>query len=357
MTRGADPIRILGLATANPEKSFSQEEAIEALREWYSRVGEENFDLSLERCERVFRNAGVGRRYSVLPVRDLLNPRPLGKKNRLYIDACRRLGSEVVKRAMENAGCSFEEIDLIITTSCTGFMIPSLDAFLLAEYPFRRDVGRLPVTELGCAAGVAALRIARDYLRGNPTSTVLIVAAETPTMNFQPTDGTGDHLVSCAIFGDGAAALVLGCRGEGGFALEEVGTRFFDGTESFMGFDLEETGFHIFLSPRIPRFIRTDLIPAVREILDGFQLPEPVRSWLVHPGGPKILEAIEESLGLSPEDLSLSRGVLRDFGNMSSATIFFILERFLKAEQDGRFHGIIAVGPGFQADMAVLRKD
>lgn len=350
--------RVVGLGTALPPHRFTQEEAIEELRRWYA-FAPSRPDLPLERAEAVFRNAGVETRHGVFPPGALLVERSLGEKNRIYLEAAAALAERAAVEALRRAEIAPAAVDLLVTTSCTGFAIPALDVRLLERLPFRRDIRRLPVTELGCGAGVAALRIAHDFLRAYPGATVLVVAAETPTLTFQPSDYSADHVVSCAIFGDGAAAAVLSDEAGPGLSIRATATRFFPGTADFMGFDLETTGFHIFLSRRIPSFVRTDLVPALADLLDGAgTAPEEVGTWLIHPGGPRILDAIEESLDLPAGGLAASRAVLRRVGNLSSATILFVIDEYLRGAPPAHDETacIAAVGPGFQLDAAVAAR-
>jgi alkylresorcinol/alkylpyrone synthase len=323
---------------------------------WYARetTSGDDPELDLPKVLRILRNSGVDTRYSVVPIEILMDPTPLEVKNRRYIESVHLLGERAVASVLEKTGIKPDEIDLFITTSCTGFMIPALDARILNRLGFRTDVKRLPITELGCAAGAASIRMANDYIRAWPGSTVLCLAVELATLTFQPNDRTADHLVSCAIFGDGAAAIILSDRPGRGLRVDEAGSRFFPGTESFMGYDLRETGFHIFLSPEIPGFIRGTLMPALTELMELRQ--RHVDRWLAHPGGPKILDAIEDAVLLPRGGLTESRAVLRRVGNLSSATIYFVLEEYLRTTtpRPGDRQAVLAVGPGFGMDYAFL---
>ncbi len=363
--------RVAGIASVFPEHAFTQEEAFGLVERWLTSSATSvpaaaavpgvlaagvSPELPLEKIKHAFEHAGVRARAAALPIDELLSPRTLGEKNRLYLEHAERLGIAAIEKVLAKTGVEASAIDLIISTSCTGFAIPSLDARLVNRFGFRPDVRRLPITELGCAAGVAALRFGQDFLRAYPGSKVLVVAMELPTLTFQPTDFTADHLVSCAIFGDGAAALILDDERAPGIALTGSASRFFPGTEAFMGYDLEATGFHIFLSRRIPRFIGETLMPAVSDLVRTQSVAAPPARWLVHPGGPKILDAVEKALGLSHGGLTTSRDVLRDHGNISSVTIFLVMEEYLRTleARDLRSNetlGILAVGPGFQVDV------
>lgn len=348
--------RIAGIATALPENEFSQEQARAVLERWYEAAPPDP-PVPLETARRAYANAGVKTRYAAIPIERLLPDSPLRNKNRLYMESALALSERVVSSLFAHSPLSVEDVDLIITTSCTGFMIPSLDAHLINRCGFRADVRRIPVTELGCAAGVSALRIAADHIRGFPGATVLILAVELTTLTFQPSDFSGAHVISTAIFGDGAAGALVTGRDLPGLEIERTGTHFFKNTLDFMGFDLRETGFHIFLSPRIPAFIRDDLVPELHRVLDRDPVSGSVR-WLVHPGGAKILNAAEDALGLERGALTESRSVLNRVGNLSSATIFFIIEEYMNAAQlkaDGETAGVLAVGPGFSLDYAFLK--
>ncbi|HKQ33651.1 MAG TPA: 3-oxoacyl-[acyl-carrier-protein] synthase III C-terminal domain-containing protein, partial [Thermodesulfobacteriota bacterium] len=240
------------------------------------------------------------------------------------------------------------------TVSCTGFMIPALDAYLMNRFPFRNSVRRLPVTELGCAAGVSSLILASDYIRAYPDANVLILSLELCTLNMQPTDKSADHIISTAIFGDGAAAAIVTGGGDaGGLHILKTENRFFPGTLEFMGYDVEKTGFHIFLSPRISKFIENTIAGEMERMLGqaGLRICD-VGDWLFHPGGSRVLKSIEKGLRIDPAKLGESTGVLRDYGNLSSATIYFIIDSFMRgaSKKRGSYQVVGAVGPGFGLD-------
>jgi alkylresorcinol/alkylpyrone synthase len=348
--------RILGISTVVPSHSFDQDFAAEGVRQWLLRNG--NLPgLSVSRIVQVFYNAGVKSRHSVLPIEEMLIERNFGERNLLYTNYAKELGERALGSLFEKYNTKPSEIDLFITVSCTGFMIPSLDAYLMNRFPFRSDVKRLPINQLGCAAGVASLTIADDYIRSYPGSTVLILSLELCTLNFQPTDKSTDHIISAAIFGDGAAATIVTGKTGSGLHIIKTANRFFPETLDFMGFDLEPSGFHIFLSPRITGFIRENLLSEIETILNesGLDLEE-INAWLFHPGGARILEAIEDGLNIDKEKLKESREVLRHYGNLSSATIFFIIDAYLKKSQraNAAYQVVGAVGPGFQLNTVLM---
>lgn len=348
--------RVLGISTVVPSHIFEQNLAIELARRWLSQ-NESSSELSLLRTVGVFQNAGVETRHSVLPIEEMFTERNFKERNLLYIKYARELGERALKEIFEKYEIKPSEIDLFITVSCTGFMIPSLDAYLMNRFPFRSDVKRLPINQLGCAAGVASLTIADDYIRSCPGSTVLILSLELCTLNFQPMDKSTDHIISAVIFGDGAAATIVTGKAGSGLHIIKTATRFFPETLDFMGFDVEPTGFHIFLSPRITGLIRANLPSEIEAILNESGLnTEEINAWLFHPGGARILEAIERGLHIDKEKIKESREVLKHYGNLSSATIFFIIDAYLQNSQKANVaHQVVgAVGPGFQLNTVLM---
>jgi len=250
------------------------------------------------------------------------------------------------------------DVDLLLTVSCTGVMIPSLDAYLAAEMGFRSDVRRLPITELGCAAGAAGLAHAWEYLRAFPDRTALLVAVELPTLTFQRGDLSQANLISSVLFGDGAAGAVITGRELAGPRILAAESYLFPNSLEAMGFDLRDSGFHIVLSRDVPQLIRE----RVKELVDGFLARqglgrEDISAFILHPGGQKLLSFVEAELNLSPADTRFSWEVLRKFGNLSSASVLFILDRWLAHGEvpAGSYGLLIAFGPGFTAEMLLLQ--
>jgi alkylresorcinol/alkylpyrone synthase len=344
--------RIAGISTVVPSYDIEQDFAIEAAKKWLSTGG--NPELSVARTVQIFQNAGVERRHGVVPVEEMLKEKDFPERNALYGKYARILGEKALKSVFEKTRIKPYEIDLFITVSCTGFMIPALDAYLMNRFPFKNNVRRLPVTELGCAAGVSSLIMGGDYIRAYPDANVLILTLELCTLNMQPTDKSTDHIISTAIFGDGAAAaIVTGGKAESGLHMIKTENRFFPGTIEFMGYDVERTGFHIFLSRRISKFIEDNIASQMESMLGASGLDiEDIDTWLFHPGGSRILKSIENGLGIDGSKLRESACVLRDYGNMSSATIFFIIDSYVRNEtnRSGSYQVVGAVGPGFGLD-------
>jgi alkylresorcinol/alkylpyrone synthase len=237
-------------------------------------------------------------------------------------------------------------------------MIPSLDAHLINLMGFRSDVRRLPLTELGCAAGAMALARASEFVRAFPDKTVLVVSVELATLTFQRGDLSQANLISCVLFGDGAAAAVVTGREASGPRIVDATTYTFPQSLDAMGFDLRESGFHIVLSKDVPQMIRD----RISELVDGFLARrgltrKAMAAFLLHPGGQKLLSYVEEQLGLCRCDTQLSWDVLAQYGNLSSATILFVLDACLttKTMNPGDYGLAAAFGPGFSAELLLLQ--
>lgn len=341
-------------ATAHPPYRYEQTEVITALPLW---LHAERRLLTL--AQRVFDNAAVQTRYGCRPLLDLEQPLSLSETSTLYRHYACHLGEEVVRNSLTRANVRPGDVDLIITTSCTGFMIPSLDAYLANTVGFSKHVKRLPVTELGCAAGGVALARAFDYLQAYPNHTVLVVAVELPSLTFQFRDLSPGNVVSCALFGDGAAAIVLSGKSVPGQPrILATQSTLFPQTTDVMGFDLRDSGFHIVLSAEIPEIVSAEVPQLVKQFLEphGVSVNE-IAHFLLHPGGRRVLEGLVECLEVKPEQAIVSKTILRDYGNLSSASVLFILDRFLTTErtQSGDLGLLLAFGPGFSAEALLLR--
>ena len=316
-------------------------------------VGERRLDAMMT----VIDNAQVHQRHSIFPVDYIVTPRSLEQLSLEYKEHSIRLGCEAAGRCLANAGMNPSDIDMIITVSCTGFMIPSLDAHLIEMMGFRPNVRRLPLTELGCAAGAMALARATEFVRASPGTSVLIVAVELPTLTFQRGDLSQANLISSVLFGDGAAAAVIADRPVAGPQIVDSDTYTFPTSLDAMGFDLRDSGFHIVLSKDVPQMIREKIRMLVDEFLQRSGLTrDNLSAFLLHPGGQKLLSYVEQELELDRTDTQLSWDVLGEYGNLSSATILFILHAFLttRTMARGAYALAAAFGPGFSAELLLL---
>ena len=342
---------VQSVATAVPEYELTQERVIELGREVLE--GKVPF---LDQALDLFRHAGVDRRYLVRDPNVLRAKQGLKWRNDVYIEECQKLGVALLEDLFERTSTAPEDVDVLITTSCTGFMIPALDSYLMNRFDMRPDTRRLPFTELGCAAGAMALSRAHEYLQAFPEHSVAIVAIEIPSMTYLHHDMSVANLVSVALFGDGgAAALVDGRPGP----LEILRTRshLFPNTQEMMGFDLTDDGFRIVLDKRVPELLKRELPALVDSLLAeaGVERSE-IMNYLFHPGGRKILDTVEELFELDTE-LTLSRQTLREVGNLSSATILWVLSKALAGEGRDGYALLSAFGPGFNAELLLSRLD
>ena len=303
-------------------------------------------------------NSQIENRFSVFPLDYFIEARSLAQISQEYQECAIRLGRQVTEDCLERARLKPTDIDMFVTVSCTGVMIPSLDAHLMNQLGFRSDVRRLPITELGCAAGAAAFTRAWEYLQAYPDRNVLIVAVELPTLTFQRGDLSQANLVSCALFGDGAGAAIVTGRPTRGPQILASESYLFPDSIAAMGFDLRDTGFHIVLSRDVPQLIRSKIKGLVNGFLETNGIArEQLSAFILHPGGQKLLAYLEEELGLCRCETQLSWDVLRDFGNLSSATILFVLHEWLtkKTIAAGQYGLMAAFGPGFSSEMLLLR--
>lgn len=337
------------IETVLPEHLLSQDK----VREMGRRILKGKVPF-LEQALNLFSNAGVHERRLVRDVHEILDHDDLGWRNQVFKESSIALGIQAMNKLLESTLIAPDEIDLLITTSCTGFMIPSVDAYLINHFKMRPDTKRLPITELGCAAGAMALSRAAEYLKAYPQHKVVILAIELPSLTYQTGDFRMANLVSAALFGDGGAAVLL----EGLPGMVEIcahQTHFFRDSISLMGFDLNTAGFKILLDKGIPELIETGFAQLVDAFLEkNGHLRSEISHWVFHPGGRRIMDSLRDVLNLEEEAMACSRAVLRNAGNLSSASIFWVLAETMKTEPDG-LGFLAAFGPGFNAEMLLVR--
>lgn len=344
---------IAATATALPPYTITRED----VKYYMGRV----FDIPGRRLEAMMSivdNAQVHQRYSIFPIEYTVEPRPLSKTNQEYMEHAIKLGRQAAEECLRRAALRPDEVDLIITVSCTGFMIPSLDAHLINLMGFRSNVRRMPFTELGCAAGAMALGRAADYLKAHPGRNVLIIAVELPSLTFQRKDISQANLISSILFGDGAAAVLVTGKEHKGPKILVSETYTFPDSLGAMGFDLRDSGFHILLAKDVPEMIGAE----IRGLVDGFlerhgRKQEDIKGWILHPGGARLLSNVEKELGLCKCDTQPSWDILSNVGNLSSATILFILQEWLEKRplKSGEYALAAAFGPGFSAEFLLLQ--
>jgi alkylresorcinol/alkylpyrone synthase len=347
------PATISASATALPPYPITRDD----VKYYMGRV----FDIPERRVEAMMAivdNAQVQRRYSIFPIDYTIEPRPLWQTNNEYIEHAIKLGREAAEKCLCRGGVKPEEVDLIITVSCTGFMIPSLDAHLINLMGFRSNVCRMPFTELGCAAGAMALSRAADFIKSNPGANALIIAVELPSLTFQRKDISQANLISSILFGDGAAAVLVTGQDKPGPRILVTETYTFPDSLDAMGFDLRDSGFHILLSKDVPEMIGAQIKDLVYGFLERHgKTRKDIKGWILHPGGARLLGNVEEQLGLCKCDTQPSWDVLANVGNLSSATILFILQEWLEKRplKVGEHAMAAAFGPGFSAEFLLLQ--
>ncbi|QLE02607.1 type III polyketide synthase [Galbibacter sp. BG1] len=306
---------------------------------------------------KIFEGAAVDKRYGIMDIEEVFTKTSFEEKNNIYIREVKKLGTNVLSKALEKAYWSADSIDYIITVSCTGIMIPSLDAYLINALAMRQDVVRLPVTEMGCAAGVSGLIYAANFLKSNPGKRAAIVAVESPTATFQLNDFSMANMVSAAIFGDGASCVLLSSEEStvGPKIIGEEMYHFKDATR-MMGFDLTNDGLKMILDPAVPSTIAEHFPNIIHPFLKKHQTSiEKVNHLIFHPGGKKIVQTVEELFGKLGKNIDDTRETLRLYGNMSSATVLYVLERFMEKNIPAGEQGLIlSFGPGFSAQRVLL---
>jgi alkylresorcinol/alkylpyrone synthase len=342
-------VSISSLATAVPEHRYAQDEALELASRMFPAYG---------RLESVFANTGIEHRYSCVPLDWFCEPHNWVDRNSVYENAALDLLEKVARSALSKAGLGKDDIGAIITVSTTGLSVPSLDAKLMHRLGLSPDTERLPIFGLGCAGGVTGLARAARLAATMDGRGVLMMCVELCGLNFRPGAQSKVDFVSCALFGDGAAGAVLHAHKNGApdpmGTITGVGEHNWPGTNDVMGWSIEEDGFGVVMSTQIPKFARNELREAVELFLakQGIGLDD-LDGIITHPGGRKVLEAISLSLNVEKAELVHSWEVLRDYGNMSSPTVMFVLERTLAAGAAGR-HLMAAFGPGFTVSFALL---
>lgn len=300
----------------------------------------------------------VQRRYTVAPAEELFRLKTLQERNDLYMLHARALGERVARETLADGSIDASSVSAVISVSCTGYMMPSLDAHLIERLGLPSRARRIPITELGCSAGVGAVGLAAERLTASVGS-VLILSVELSSPGVQIAEPSMTDMVANLLFGDAAAGTVLSTEkpGTGPQVLASQSTFWLDSLDH-IGMRLTDSGFRLVLSPRLPRLVRDRLRPTVTQFLaaQGAALDD-VRFWVIHPGGPKILEAVAESLELSDEAVQPTWDVWERYGNLSSATVFFILRRLQEAAPPapGDLGMMIALGPGITCEMVLLR--
>jgi len=337
--------RLLGIKSAVPPFVIAQADAAQYARQLFAEVRD------ISRLITVFQNTGIERRYSCVPIDWYLGDHGWMDRTELYVSSAVDLLENVTRKLLVETGLAKEEIDAVVLVSTTGVATPSLDALLIERMNLRRDVQRLPIFGLGCAGGVIGLSRAAQIARAEPGSKVLFLAVELCALTFRKNDISKSNIVATALFGDGAAGAILSTEGEGP-EVGAAGEYTWPGSLDVMGWDMAEDGLKARFAKSIPDLVAQDF----RKLLDEFLLRHDISlsdisGFACHPGGAKVLDALEDAMDMQRGDLKESRGVLRDFGNMSAVTALFVAERMKLMGQQTL---MTALGPGFTATFLML---
>jgi alkylresorcinol/alkylpyrone synthase len=349
-------VRIASVGTALPKNRYDQETLLAAFREqWAERY------FNLRRLEDLHRNVLVGGRNLALPIEEYSKIATWGEANDHWIRVATELGGEAVLEALGGAGLAPADVNAFYFVSVTGVATPSIDARLVNRLGLPPTVKRVPIFGLGCLAGAAGVARAADYLVGHPGEVAVLLSVELCSLTLQREDLSVENLIASGLFGDGAAAAVLVGAERGGDGPRVVDSRssFYADTERVMGWDVSERGFKVVLSAEVPEMVRKHLRRDVDAFLaDHGLMRGDIAVWVSHPGGPRVLEAMQEALELPGGALAGAWRTLREVGNLSSTSVLLVLGEALASPPPAGSWGLMsAMGPGFCSELVLLRWD
>lgn len=346
-------VKISSVSKQLPKYSRTTAEILPFLDHWL--VNQD--DRFIRKVKKIFEGAAVDKRYSIMDPIEVFTQSSFEERNDIYTREVIDLGEKVLIKALEKSNWQAEDLDFIITVSCTGIIIPSLDAYLINKLKLRQDIVRLPVTEMGCAAGVSGIIYAKNFLKANPGKRAAVIAVESPTATFQLDDFSMANIVSAAIFGDGAACVLLSSceEDEGPIILDEAMYHFYD-NEHMMGFKLTNSGLQMVLDIAVPDTIALHFPAIIHPFLEKNNLKiEELDHLIFHPGGKKIVQTVEALFSDLGKNIDDTKAVLQLYGNMSSATVLYVLERIMDSKPKAGEKGLmLSFGPGFSAQRVLL---
>ena len=341
---------LVSLATSVPPHVFLQKDVLAAAWDVFGARFPE-----FERFSSIFSNTGIIKRHGVKPFDWYLERRGWPERTKAFLEGAEALFVDVAEKALVSAHLAGGEIDTIVTVCSTGIATPSLEARVARRMGFRSNVTRVPVFGLGCAGGVSGLSIASRLAQARPGTNVLLVAMELCSLALRLDELTKANIVATSLFGDGAAAIVLRAGDGGATQVEDTGEHLWPDTLGIMGWRVDPEGFGVIFRRTIPNFVTTHLNAAVTEILSGMRLSmEDIDGFICHPGGAKVISALESALALDQGTLVHERQIIADYGNMSSPTVLFVLEQACAKGLPARSL-LTALGPGFTASCVTLR--
>ena len=347
-------VKIKTVAKQLPKYSRSTAEIIPFLDAWL--VGQD--ERFIRKVKKIFEGAAVDKRYSIMDPIEVFTKTSFEERNDIYVREVIDLGEKVLEKALKKANWNPKDLDYIITVSCTGIMIPSMDAYLINKMKLRQDIVRLPVTEMGCAAGISGIIYAKNFLQANPGKLASLIAVESPTATFQLDDFSMANIVSAAIFGDGAACVLLSSHEDdkGPEILAEEMYHFYDNIH-MMGFKLTNSGLQMVLDIEVPETIASHFPTIIHPFLEKSKLKiENIDHLIFHPGGKKIVQTVEALFSGLGKNIDDTKEVLRLYGNMSSATVLYVLEQIMDNQpKEGEKGLMLSFGPGFSAQRVLLQ--
>jgi alkylresorcinol/alkylpyrone synthase len=349
-------VKIAAVGSALPPHYYDQDALLAALRRRWS-----DHLFNPERLERLHHRVLVGGRHLALPVEEYDELTTWGKANDAWIRVAQEVGAAAVLDALARAALTPDDVDALIFVTVTGVATPSIDARLVNRLRLPPRIKRMPIFGLGCVAGAAGIARAADYVRAFPDQVAVLLSVELCSLTLQRQDLSIPNLIASGLFGDGAAAaVVVGERRAAGGGPAIVATRsvFYPDSERVMGWDISEDGFRIVLSAEVPQVVREFLRRDVDEFLaDQGLARHDIVSWVCHPGGPKVLEAMEEALELPADALAVTWKSLREVGNLSSTSVLMVLAETIAAHRPpaGSWGVLLAMGPGFCSELVLLR--
>jgi predicted naringenin-chalcone synthase len=346
-------VKIKTVAKELPKFSRTTAEILPYLDAWL--FGQD--ERFIRKVRKIFEGAMVDKRYSIMDPIEVFTNTSFESRNDIYVREMIDLGEKVLVKALAKAHWEPTDLDYIITVSCTGIMIPSLDAYLINKVKLRQDIVRLPVTEMGCAAGISGMIYAKEFLKANPGKRAAVIAVESPTATFQLNDYSMANVVSAAIFGDGAACVLLSSHeeDEGPEIIDESMYHFYDNIH-MMGFKLINMGLQMVLDIKVPETISAHFPDIIHPFLAKNNLNiKDVDHLIFHPGGKKIVQTVEDLFGGLGKNIDDTKEVLRLYGNMSSATVLYVLESIMDNQPPKGEKGLmLSFGPGFSAQRILL---
>ena len=347
-------VKIKAVAKELPKYSRTTEEILPFLDAWL--FGQE--PRFIRKVKKIFEGAMVDKRYSIMDPIEVFTKTSFEERNAIYVREVIDLGEKVLAKTLQKANWKPQDLDYIITVSCTGIMIPSVDAYLINKLQLRQDIVRLPVTEMGCAAGISGIIYAKNFLQANPGKRAAVIAIESPTATFQLNDFSMANIVSAAIFGDGAACVLLSSHedDDGPEILADEMYHFYENIH-MMGFKLTNSGLQMVLDIEVPDTIASHFPDIIYPFLEKNNLKiEDIDHLIFHPGGKKIVQTVEDLFSHLGKNIDDTKEVLRLYGNMSSATVLYVLERIMDNKPAKGSKGLmLSFGPGFSAQRVLLQ--